>query len=150
MTRTENIELLLRISESLDIKETDFKRRLYNYILVNLGLFNTIILTRNHYKHLAETITNRIGEHFLLNNGYHKIKSRKRKIVTPKYISIWFIIHNTKLSHDYIGKMFSFKDHSMISHAKKTIQNLMDVDRFFKEDIQVFGEKLNLRDGLNN
>ena len=46
--------------------------------------------------------------------------------------------------------MFSFKDHSMISHAKKTIQNLMDVDRFFKEDIQVFGEKLNLRDGLNN
>ena len=57
-----------------------------------------------------------------------KIVSRKRTIVFPRQLCMYFLSLKLKLSLDSIGEIFN-KNHSSVFHARKTIQNLIDTDK---------------------
>lgn len=76
------------------------------------------------------------------------IKTRKREIVEPRQICMWWREKNTKESLAVIGRRYSSKskpegyDHATVLHAKKTVINLKDTDKHFRENISEIEQQL--------
>lgn len=60
-------------------------------------------------------------------------KNRKRELVECRQIAMYFCVENTKFSCAQIGYDIGDKDHCTILHAKKTVTNLLQTDKQFRE-----------------
>ena len=54
-----------------------------------------------------------------------KLKTRKREVVLPRQMCMYFIKNNTKYKGEQIGNIFG-KDSTTVIHGCKTVQNLID------------------------
>jgi hypothetical protein len=64
-----------------------------------------------------------------------KSKCRNRDLfVVPRQVGMWWLKNNTKKSLRLIGDVFG-KDHTTTLYAIKTVNNLIDTDKEFKEKI---------------
>lgn len=66
--------------------------------------------------------------------------TRKRAIVSARQICIYYIRKNVKISSSKIGLLFpskesksGFLDHATVLHSVKTVENLIDVDPYYKQ-----------------
>jgi chromosomal replication initiator protein len=75
--------------------------------------------------------------------------TRKREIVEARYISMYFSKQKTRHTLDYIGESIGGKDHATVLHACKTVNNLMETDRKFREKIDELEKRLS-NDVTNN
>lgn len=69
-------------------------------------------------------------------------KTRKREIVQARQVSMYFSKSLTKASLASIGSMIGGKDHATVLHACKTVNNLIDTDRHFRNQILEIEKKL--------
>ena len=63
------------------------------------------------------------------------IASRKRNIVQVRQVAMFFAKKYTELSLAQIGAQCGNKDHATVLHACRTVGNLMETDRHFKEKL---------------
>lgn len=63
-------------------------------------------------------------------------KTRKREIVQARQIAMYFSKNLTNSSLSVIGSKIGKKDHATVLHACKTILNLIETDRDFKNQIR--------------
>jgi hypothetical protein len=61
--------------------------------------------------------------------------TRKHEIVQARQIAMFFSKSFTKFSLATIGSQIGDKDHSTVSHACRTIQNVFDTNKAFRKDI---------------
>lgn len=69
-------------------------------------------------------------------------KTRKREIVQARQVSMYFSKSLTKASLASIGAYIGGKDHATVLHACKTVNNLMDTDKVFKNQIKEIEKRL--------
>ncbi len=69
-------------------------------------------------------------------------KTRKSEIVQARQVSMFFSKNLTKSSLASIGSCIGGKDHATVLHACKTVNNLIDTDRHFKNQIADIEKKL--------
>ncbi|MBN2347204.1 MAG: chromosomal replication initiator protein DnaA [Bacteroidales bacterium] len=69
-------------------------------------------------------------------------KTRKREIVQARQVAMFFSKSLTKSSLATIGSQIGGKDHATVLHACKTVNNLLDTDRHFKNQIEDIEKKL--------
>jgi chromosomal replication initiator protein len=69
-------------------------------------------------------------------------KTRKREIVQARQVSMYFSKNLTKASLASIGSFIGGKDHATVLHACKTVNNLIDTDRHFRNQIIEIEKKL--------
>lgn len=69
-------------------------------------------------------------------------KTRKREIVQARQVSMYFSKSLTKASLASIGTSIGGKDHATVLHACKTVNNLIDTDRHFRNQILEIEKKL--------
>ncbi|TFH48282.1 MAG: chromosomal replication initiator protein DnaA, partial [Bacteroidia bacterium] len=69
-------------------------------------------------------------------------KTRKREIVQARQVSMYFSKSLTKASLASIGSLIGGKDHATVLHACKTVNNLIDTDRHFRNQINEIEKKL--------
>ncbi|MDX9773194.1 MAG: chromosomal replication initiator protein DnaA [Bacteroidales bacterium] len=69
-------------------------------------------------------------------------KTRKREIVQARQVSMYFSKSLTKASLASIGSSIGGKDHATVLHACKTVNNLIDTDRHFRNQIIEIEKKL--------
>ena len=69
-------------------------------------------------------------------------KTRKREIVQARQVAMYFSKNLTKSSLATIGSQIGGKDHATVLHACKTVNNLMDTDRQFRNQIEDIEKKL--------
>ncbi len=62
--------------------------------------------------------------------------TRKREIVQARQIAMYFSKQLTKTSLKSIGAQLGNKDHATVLHACRTVNNLMETDRYFKAQIK--------------
>ncbi len=81
--------------------------------------------------------------------GYYNItleslqsKSRKRQIVQARQIAMYFSKVLTNSSLSTIGAKIGRRDHATVLHACKTVQNLADIDKEFKGQLEEIERKL--------
>ena len=63
-------------------------------------------------------------------------KTRKREIVIARHMAMYFCKELTAHSLKSIGLRFGGRDHSTVIHAYKTIENRMELEAGFRENIQ--------------
>jgi chromosomal replication initiator protein len=63
------------------------------------------------------------------------LPTRKREIVEARQISMYFSKQKTKDSLQKIGNEIGGKDHATVLHACKTVNNLMETDKKFRDKI---------------
>jgi len=63
-------------------------------------------------------------------------KTRKKESVQARQIAMYFSIEFTKHSLAYIGKEIGGKKHSTVIHSYRTVNNLIETDKKYKEQIE--------------
>lgn len=70
--------------------------------------------------------------------------TRKREIVQARQIAMYFSKNLTKASLATIGAQIGGKDHATVLHACKTVNNLIDTDKRFKNQVDEIEKKLKI------
>lgn len=63
-------------------------------------------------------------------------QTRKREVVQCRQIAMWLLNTNTRRSLNYIGGNIGGKYHATVLYAKKTVNNLIDTNKRFKDDVE--------------
>ena len=81
---------------------------------------------------IVETVCN----HFNVSPSAVNGKSRRRELVVARQVSMFLAQKYTKMPASRIGKLVGNRDHSTVIHSCKHIEQLMQVDKTFREELQ--------------
>ncbi|WP_369427766.1 chromosomal replication initiator protein DnaA [Membranihabitans maritimus] len=85
-----------------------------------------------------------VAGHFNIGVDHLQSKSRKRNIVTARQLSMYFAKKHTNKSLKTIGETFGGRDHSTVIYSCKTVQDLMDTDKVFKDTVSDLEKKITM------
>jgi len=86
-----------------------------------------------------------VAEYFGIDVELLKAKTRKRKVVQARQISMYFAKELTKHSLKSIGLHFGGRDHSTVIHSIQTVNNLTETDPKFRKYVDDIKSKLNMQ-----
>lgn len=81
-------------------------------------------------------IKEEVEKYFDLSLGSIDLNTRKREVVQSRQIAMYFSDKFSGCSYEIIGKNIGNRDHSTVTHACKTVNDLIDTDKKFKADIE--------------
>ncbi|HPW66001.1 MAG TPA: chromosomal replication initiator protein DnaA [Salinivirgaceae bacterium] len=105
---------------------------------ITLSLAQDLIdkLVKNTRKPITvDLIQNTICSYYKVSLEQLNSKTRRREIVQARQVAMYFAKKLTKESLASIGTTIGGKDHATVLHACKTVSNLMETDRSFREDV---------------
>ena len=117
---------------------------------VDLDLAKKII--KNFVKSVSREVSidyiqKTVCEFFEVPQEQLKEKTRKRAIVQARQLSMFLAKSYTKNSLKVIGKHFGGRDHSTVIHSCQAVQNLIDTDLDFKEQVDEVEKKIQMSIG---
>jgi hypothetical protein len=83
-----------------------------------------------------DTIQDLVADYYDVTVADLKSKSRKKELVYPRQVAMYFAKEFTNLSLKSIGYHFGGRDHSTVIHAIQTISDLMEQEDAVKEAVQ--------------
>lgn len=92
----------------------------------------------------VEFIQKLVAEHFSVDVENLQGKTRKRKIVIARQLSMYLAKELTDKSLKAIGDNFGGRDHSTVIYSCRTVQDLMETDAVFKETVEELEKKIRL------
>jgi chromosomal replication initiator protein len=95
-------------------------------------------------EYTIDGIQKTICEHFDMPVVNLQSKTRKREIVQARQIAMYFCKSLTNASLASIGSQIGNKDHATVLYACKTVNNLIEMDKNFKAQIEQIDNKLRL------
>jgi chromosomal replication initiator protein len=106
-------------------------------------------MMKNFVKHSSREVSidyiqKLVTEFYGLSVEQLKSKTRKREIVQARQISMYYAKSMTKASLKSIGTYFGGRDHSTVIHACQTVNDLMDTDKKFKNDVEEIGKRIKI------
>jgi len=114
---------------------------------IDIDLAKKII--KNYVKSVSrevsvEYIQKTVCEFIGISTDLLKENTRKREVVNARQISMYLAKKYTKNSLKEIGRHFGNKDHSTVIHSIQVVDNLLEVDKKFKEDVEELKKRINL------
>ncbi|WP_372950434.1 chromosomal replication initiator protein DnaA [Mariniphaga sp.] len=102
-------------------------------------------LVKNSRRELSiEYISKVVCDYFNMSVESLQTKTRKREIVQARQITMYFSKTLTKYSLASIGAQIGNKDHATVLHACKTVNNLKDTDKNFRQYVEDIEKKLTM------
>ena len=83
-----------------------------------------------------EAIQKRVSEYFHVTVEDLKDKSRRKELVVPRQVAIYFAKEYTEFSLKSIGYHFGGRDHSTVIHAIQSVNDMLKTDKDFKAAVQ--------------
>ena len=74
-----------------------------------------------------------------------KGKIKKREIVIPRQVAMYFCKRYTQLTLALIGENFGGRDHSTAIHALESVEDMMKTDANFRNSVEELSKKLKVR-----
>lgn len=93
----------------------------------------------------VDFIQKTVAESFKIDLEVMKGKVKKREIVIPRQVAMYFCKRYTQLTLALIGENFGGRDHSTVIHALESVEDMMKTDPNFKATVDDLGKKLKLR-----
>ena len=87
-------------------------------------------------------IIDRVADHFGLNVGQVKGRSRKRDIARPRQVAMYLIREETDASLPQIGELLDGRDHSTILYGCERIAELLEEDLDFRREVTTLQQQL--------
>ena len=75
-------------------------------------------------------------------------KTRKREIVQARQIAMYFCRSLTKASLASIGAQIGGKDHASVLHACKTVEDLVETDKLFRQHVSEIEKRIRINANL--
>jgi chromosomal replication initiator protein len=102
-------------------------------------------LVKNSKRELSiEYISKVVCDYFNMQVDALQTKTRKREVVQARQIAMYFSKSLTKYSLTSIGAQIGAKDHATVLHACKTVNNLKDTDKNFRQYVDDIEKKLKM------
>jgi chromosomal replication initiator protein len=86
-----------------------------------------------------------IAEHFAVSIDDLKAKTRKKEIVIARQVAMFFCKEHTNHSLKSIGYHFGGRDHSTVIHAVQSVNDMMHVDKNFKEQVEGLKKRFKMK-----
>jgi chromosomal replication initiator protein len=93
----------------------------------------------------VDFIQKTVAEYFKVDLDSLKSKIKKREIVIPRQVAMYFCKRYTQLTLALIGENFGGRDHSTVIHALESVEDMMKTESNFKSSVEELGKKLKLR-----
>jgi chromosomal replication initiator protein len=93
----------------------------------------------------VDLIQKTVSEYFKVDVEALKGKGKKREIVIPRQVAMYFCKRYTQLTLALIGENFGGRDHSTVIHALESVEDMMKTDPHFKASVEELGKKLKMR-----
>jgi chromosomal replication initiator protein len=167
-TRMAILEFKMR-KEGLDLPPEVIKYLAYNIqnniremegALVSLLAHSTLVkrevdleltkkVLRSHVKNTSKEVTidaiqKMVCDYYNISYDSLQDKTRKREIVQARQISMYLAKKFTKNSLKTIGKHFGDRDHTTVIHSCVTVNNLIDTDAIFRDQVKELQQKVQL------
>lgn len=81
-----------------------------------------------------EIIIKTVCDHFEISLEAIQVKCRKRELVLPRQVIMYFLTEYTDMTYKQIADIFS-QDHTSAIHSKDTIKDIMSTDDSMKNRI---------------
>ena len=95
----------------------------------------------------VDFIQKTVADYFNIELEVMKSKVKKREIVIPRQVAMYFCKRFTQLTLQLIGENFGGRDHSTVIHALESVEDMMKVDQNFKNQVDELYKKLKTRIG---
>ena len=92
-----------------------------------------------------EEIIAKVCEHYKMDESVLHTKSRKREIVQVRQVAMFLAKKHTDISTSKIGHLIGNRDHATVLHACKIVNDLVEVDKEIKADIEDIEASFKLR-----
>jgi len=112
---------------------------------VNLELAKNLLRKTIHPKNRRadfQKIIKIVAEFYSLNRKDLFLNSRKKEIVKPRQIAMYFLRNELSSSYPSIGKKFGGKDHTTAIYACEKISQEVKKDEQLAEEIEIMREKI--------
>ena len=93
----------------------------------------------------VDFIQKTVADYFKVSLDSLKAKVKKREIVIPRQVAMYFCKRYTQLTLALIGENFGGRDHSTVIHALESVEDMMKADSNFKNSVEELSKKLKLR-----
>ncbi len=93
----------------------------------------------------VDFIQKTVADYFKVSLDSLKAKVKKREIVIPRQLAMYFCKRYTQLTLALIGENFGGRDHSTVIHALESVEDMMKADSNFKNSVEELSKKLKLR-----
>ena len=93
----------------------------------------------------VDFIQKMVAEYFKVDIDSLKAKVKKREIVIPRQLAMYFCKRYTQLTLALIGENFGGRDHSTVIHALESVEDMIKTDPNFKNSVDELSKKLKLR-----
>jgi chromosomal replication initiator protein len=93
----------------------------------------------------VDFIQKTVADYFKVELESMKGKVKKREIVIPRQVAMYFCKRYTQLTLALIGENFGGRDHSTVIHALESVEDMMKTDANFKNSVEELTKKLKLR-----
>jgi chromosomal replication initiator protein len=93
----------------------------------------------------VDFIQKTVADYFKVELDAMKGKVKKREIVIPRQVAMYFCKRYTQLTLALIGENFGGRDHSTVIHALESVEDMMKTDPNFKASVDELGKKLKMR-----
>jgi len=91
----------------------------------------------------TEKIQNTVSSYFNVSLKDINSSSRKQEIVKARHITMFLFKKHTNFSFAHIGSLIGKRDHATVLHGVKAIQNLLDVNKSFRLEMNELDLLLN-------
>lgn len=92
----------------------------------------------------VEYIQELVANHFDVSVDRLAGKTRKRQVVIARQLSMYLAKKLTDKSLKAIGEIFGGRDHSTVIYSCRTVQDLMETDKLYKDTVEVLEKKVRL------
>ncbi len=93
----------------------------------------------------VDFIQKTVADYFKVELEAMKGKIKKREIVIPRQVAMYFCKRFTQLTLALIGENFGGRDHSTVIHALESVEDMMKTDANFKNSVEDLTKKLKMR-----
>lgn len=100
------------------------------------------LLRANDRQVTIDQIQKRVAEHFNVRMADMHSSRRLRNVARPRQVAMFLAKTLTTHSLPEIGKKFGGRDHTTVMHAVKKVEELMNTDNNFHEDISLLKQML--------
>jgi chromosomal replication initiator protein len=93
----------------------------------------------------VDYIQKTVADYFKVELEQMKSKVKKREIVIPRQVAMYFCKRYTQLTLALIGENFGGRDHSTVIHALESVEDLMKTDANFRNSVEDLTKKFKSR-----
>jgi len=107
---------------------------------INLDMTQEVLsdlLRANDRRVTIDEIQRKVAEHFTLKMSDLLSERRARAVARPRQVAMYLCKKLTPRSLPEIGRKFGGRDHTTVMHAVKKIDELMNEDASFKDEVEL-------------